>query len=24
VKRVDLAMELEWLSYYATNAAERG
>ena len=24
VKRVDLAMELEWLSYYATNAGERG
>jgi len=24
VKRVDLAMELEWLSYYATNAGDRG
>ncbi len=24
VKRVDLAMELEWLSYYATNAGEHG
>jgi redox-sensing transcriptional repressor len=24
VRRVDLAMELEWLSYYATNAGERG
>ncbi|UCH77623.1 MAG: redox-sensing transcriptional repressor Rex [Candidatus Coatesbacteria bacterium] len=24
VKRVDLAMELEWLSYYATNASSRG
>jgi redox-sensing transcriptional repressor len=24
VKRVDLAMELEWLSYYATNVGERG
>jgi redox-sensing transcriptional repressor len=23
VRRVDLAMELEWLSYYATNAGER-
>jgi len=24
VKRVDLAMELEWLSYYATNTSPRG
>jgi redox-sensing transcriptional repressor len=24
VRRVDLAMELEWLSYFATNAGERG
>lgn len=24
VKRADLAMELEWLSYYATNAGDRG